>query len=86
MEKGGANREHSYTPDYREYVCHGVSVLAMGSTYDVGSCDEARLSGRTTDELTYGWSACVVSNRIRVGSCWKLRVPILLAVKIRHGT
>ena len=52
MENGeGVNRERGCTLDYREFVCHGVSVLAIGSSCGIGSCDEARLSGRMTNEL-----------------------------------
>jgi len=39
-EKGG---DVGCTHDVRESACRGVSVLAMGSSKDFSSCDEAQL-------------------------------------------
>ena len=52
-EGEGENRESCCTLGVQEFVCHGVSVLAMGLSCDICSCDEVRLSGRTTNELAF---------------------------------
>ena len=85
MEEEGENRECCCIPDFQEFVCHWVSVHAMGSSGGISSCNGARLSGRTTNELASDWSARLVSDRIRTVSCWGLCVLVLLAANIEHG-
>ena len=84
MEEEGENRERCCTPYFHKFVCHGVSVLMMGSSCGIGSCDKTRLSGMMTNELSSGWSASLVPSQIRADSCWKL-CPPLLVVDIEQG-
>jgi len=45
----------------------GVSVLAMGSSSSLSSCDEAQLWGWTGNELSSAWPACLAFSRSRLG-------------------
>ena len=83
-ENGEENREQCCTPDFQEFVCRGVSILVMGSSYSIGSCDEAQLLGRTTNELASNWSARLVFDRIKTSSYWGLCV-LVLAANIKQG-
>ena len=56
LMKKEANRERGCTPGFQEFICHGVSVLAMGSSCSISSCNEAQLSEKMTNELASGWS------------------------------
>ena len=86
MEEGeGENIECCCTPYFHEFIRREVLVLVMGSSCDIGSCNKAQLSGRMTNKLASGWSAHLISDRIRAGSCWKLCVPIILAASIEKG-
>ena len=53
-EREGESRKCCFTPGVQKFIYRGVSNLSMGSSRGIGSCDEARLSERMTNELAFG--------------------------------
>ena len=56
-----------YTPDIQESIRQGVSILAIGSSGSLSSCDEAQLQGQTENELSSTWSVCLAFGWSRLG-------------------
>ena len=84
-EEEGEDSDGCCVLNVQKSVCQGVSVLVMGSSSGLDSCDDAHLSGWTWNVLSSAWSARLTSGRNRLGKNWGLTPCSFLAVNIELG-